>query len=163
MFNTRECRKVLPFFLTSAQFVCILGNLCIFAKKFEMKRLVLILLLLGMNALLFGQIQVRYDKEPVIDSISNAYENAWKSVKYTEGYRIQLVAVSTKNGAQRVYNEFKSSYPDVSAYLSYTEPTFRVRVGNFKNRIDAYRFLMKIQGQFPGAFITKDKISFREI
>ena len=134
-----------------------------FCKKFEMKRLIFFILLLGMNVLLFGQIQVRYDKEPIIDSISNAYEKAWKSVKYTEGYRIQLVAVSTKNGAQKVYNEFKGSYPDVSAYLSYTEPTFRVRVGNFKSRIDAYRFLMCIQGQFPGAFITRDKVSFREI
>lgn len=140
-----------------------LGKMCIFAKKIMMKRFILFILLLGVNVLLFGQIQVRYDKEPIIDSISNAYENAWKSVKYTEGYRIQLVAVSTKNGAQKVYNEFKGSYPDVSAYLSYTEPTFRVRVGNFKNRIDAYRFLMRIQGQFPGAFITKDKISYREI
>ncbi len=134
-----------------------------FCKKFEMKRLIFFILLLGMNVLLFGQIQVRYDKEPIIDSISNAYEKAWKSVKYIDGYRIQLVAVSSKSGAQRVYNPFKGSYPDVSAYLSYTEPTFRVRVGNFKNRIDAYRFLMCIQGQFPGAFITRDKVSFREI
>lgn len=128
-----------------------------------MKRLALCILFVGLNVFLFGQIQVRYDKEPLIDTIDQAYQNAWKSVKYIDGYRIQLVAVSSKNGAQKVYNEFKSSYPDVSAYLSYTEPTFRVRVGNFKTRIDAYRFLMRIQGQFSGAFITKDKISFREI
>ena len=128
-----------------------------------MKRLLLLILLFGMNVFLYGQIFVRYDKEPVVDSINNAYINAWKAVKYVEGYRIQLVAVSNKNGAQKVYNDFKNSFPDVSAYLSYTEPTFRVRVGNFKNRIDAYRFLMRIQAQFPGAFITKDKVSFREI
>ncbi len=128
-----------------------------------MKRLLFIILLLSLNAFVFGQIQVRYDKEPIIDSVDHAYQNAWKTVKYCDGYRIQLVAVSTKNGAQKVYNEFKGSYPEVAAYLSYTEPTFRVRVGNFKNRIDAYRFLMKIQGQFPGAFITRDKVSFREI
>lgn len=128
-----------------------------------MKRILLLILLLGTSAFSLAQIQVRYDKEPIVDSVSNAYERAWKAVKYIEGYRIQLVASSSKSGAQNVYNDFKNSYPEVSAYLSYTEPTFRVRVGNFKNRIDAYRFLMRIQGQFPGAFITKDKISFREI
>ena len=128
-----------------------------------MKRLLFIILLLSLNAFVFGQIQVRYEKEAIIDSVDQAYQNAWKSVKFCDGYRIQLVAVSSKSGAQKVYGAFKSSYPDVSAYLSYTEPTFRVRVGNFKSRIDAYRFLMKIQGQFPGAFITKDKVSFREI
>ena len=128
-----------------------------------MKRFVFVIFFLLLNVVVFGQIQVRYDKEAIIDSVDNAYQNAWKAVKYCEGYRIQLVAVSNKNGAQKVYNDFKAAFPETNAYLSYTEPTFRVRVGNFKNRIDAYRFLMKIQGQFPGAFITKDKISFREI
>ena len=128
-----------------------------------MKRFIFAIGLLFLNAFVFGQIQVRYDKEAIIDSVDQAYQNAWKSVKYIEGYRIQLVAVSSKNGAQKVYNDFKASFPETAAYLSYTEPTFRVRVGNFKTRIDAYRFLMRIQGQFPGAFITKDKISFREI
>ena len=140
--------------------------LCTFAASFytkNMKRLIFLLLFLSLNAFVFGQIQVRYDKEAIIDSVDQAYQNAWKSVKYCDGYRIQLVAVSNKSGAQKVYNDFKAAFPEAAAYLSYTEPTFRVRVGNFKNRIDAYRFLMRIQGQFPGAFITKDKISFREL
>lgn len=129
----------------------------------SMKRLLFIITFLSLNTFIFGQIQVRYEKEPIIDRVDQAYKNAWKSVRYCDGYRIQLVAVASRNGAQSVYNEFKASYSDVSAYLSYNEPTFRVRVGDFKTRIDAYRFLIKIQGQFPGAFITKDKISFREI
>lgn len=129
----------------------------------NMKRFIFAIFFLLLNAMVFGQIQVRYDKEAVIDSVDQAYQNAWKTVKYCDGYRIQLVAVSNKSGAQKVYNDFKAAFPEANAYLSYTEPTFRVRVGNFKNRIDAYRFLMKIQGQFPGAFITRDKISFREI
>ena len=128
-----------------------------------MKHFIFAIFFLLLNAIAFSQIQVRYDKEAVIDSVDQAYQNAWKTVKYCEGYRIQLVAVSNKSGAQKVYNDFKAAFPEANAYLSYTEPTFRVRVGNFKNRIDAYRFLMKIQAQFPGAFITRDKISFREI
>lgn len=129
----------------------------------KMKRFIFAICLLFLSTMVFGQIQVRYDKEAVIDSVDQAYQNAWKTVKYCDGYRIQLVAVSNKSGAQKVYNDFKAAFPEANAYLSYTEPTFRVRVGNFKNRIDAYRFLMKIQGLFPGAFITRDKISFREI
>lgn len=122
----------------------------------------LIVFLIGFNCVMLGQNQVTYEKEPLIDSIENEYVKSWKTVKYDEGYRIQLVASPTKNGAQKVYNEYTSAFPEVPAYLSYTEPTFRVRVGNFTNRIDAHRFLKRIQPQFPGAFITKDKISFKE-
>lgn len=110
-----------------------------------------------------AQVQVRYDVEPIVDSIENAYENAWKLVDYIDGFRIQLTAVSTKNAAQNVYDEFLRDYPGMYAYLSYLEPTFRVRVGNFKTRLEAYRFLLKVRVQFPGAFITKDQISFRDI
>ena len=129
---------------------------------YKMKRILFIILFCGLSVFLYGQGQVQYDKEPIIDTIEQAHQNAWKSIKGIDGYRIQLVASSTRKNAQNVYNEFTTSFPDVSAYLSYMEPTFRVRVGNFKNRIDAYRFLMRIQYQFPGAFITKDKISFKD-
>lgn len=128
-----------------------------------MKHLGFIILFLALNTFVFGQIQVHYDKEPLIDSIELSYQTAWKSVKYIDGYRIQLVSVYSKSEAQKVYQEFKNTYPSLAVNISYIEPTFRVRVGNFKNRIDAYRILMKIQGQFPGAFITTDKISFREL
>lgn len=129
----------------------------------KMKRILFFVFFCGLNVFLYGQSQVQYDKEPIIDTIEQAYQRAWKSVKGIDGYRIQLVASSTRKNAQNVYNEFTTSFPEVSAYLSYMEPTFRVRVGNLKNRIEAYRFLMRIQYQFPGAFITKDKISFKDI
>lgn len=128
-----------------------------------MKRIFFIGFLTLMLMKVSAQVQVRYDVEPIVDSVENSYENAWKSVDYIDGYRIQLAAVSTKNGAQKVYDEFMLSYPQMYAYLSYLEPTFRVRVGNFKTRMEAYKFLLQVRVQFPGAFITKDKISFRDI
>lgn len=128
-----------------------------------MKRIIIFILFLGLNIFLYGQSQVQYDKEPIIDTIEQAYQDAWRSVRTIEGYRIQLIAASSKKNAQSVYDEFSTSFPEVSAYLSYMEPTFRVRVGNFKTRLDAYRFWKRIQYQFPGAFITKDRISYRDI
>ncbi|MEG1556590.1 MAG: SPOR domain-containing protein [Bacteroidales bacterium] len=114
----------------------------------------------------FSQMYVQYDIEPEVEKIKNAHILAWKKVGYVEGYRIQLIALSgskSKNSVQEVYNEFTKLFPEIPAYLSYSEPNFRVRVGNFNNKIDAYRNLLKIHSYFPGAFITKDKISYREI
>lgn len=128
-----------------------------------MKTLVLSVMICLFSLCALGQGRVQYDKEPLIDSVEKAYNEAWKKVNYIDGYRIQIAALSTKNAAQKVYDEFKLNFPDLEVYLSYMEPTFRVRVGNFKTRIDAYRVQMQIQAQFPGSFITKDKISFREL
>ena len=41
----------------------------------------------------------------------------------------------------------------------FQEPNYKVRVGDFRNRIDATRFLKKIYEQFQNAFIVLDEIN----
>lgn len=78
-----------------------------------------------------------------------------------EGFRIQLFFDSGNNAkiqAQAMQEEFRTRYPEVEAYLSYKSPNYRVRVGDFRSRLDAQYFLNKISMDFPNAFITEDQI-----
>lgn len=75
------------------------------------------------------------------------------------GFRIQIFFDSgnnSKNSAVAAMNEFKAKYPDVEAYLMYHEPNYKIRVGDFRCRMDAQRFLHKISGKYENAFIVKD-------
>ena len=75
------------------------------------------------------------------------------------GFRIQIFFDSgnnSKNSAVAAMNEFKAKYPDVEAYLMYHEPNYKIRVGDFRCRMDAQRFLHKISGEYENAFIVKD-------
>ncbi|MDR2868173.1 MAG: SPOR domain-containing protein [Bacteroidales bacterium] len=112
----------------------------------------------------FGKAQssVRYDIDANIVKIENAYVDAWKKVGKMEGYRVQIAAFSSSVSAHNVKNEFKTRFPAQNAYVTYLEPNFRVRVGNFLNRVDAYRLLQQVQAQYPGAFIVKDQISIKD-
>ena len=53
-------------------------------------------------------------------------------------------------------NEFNSKHPKIEAYLMFQEPNYKVRVGDFRSRMDAQRFLHKITEDYPNAFIVKD-------
>jgi hypothetical protein len=53
-------------------------------------------------------------------------------------------------------NAFKAKYSKVGAYLTFQEPNYRIRVGDFRSRMDAQRFLHKITDAYPNAFIVKD-------
>ena len=85
-----------------------------------------------------------------------------ESLKRIQGYRIQIYFDSgnnSKSKALSVKSEFSSKYPDIGAYIMFQEPNYKVRVGDFRNRIDATRFLKKIYEQFQNAFIVLDEIN----
>jgi len=76
----------------------------------------------------------------------------------TDGYRIKIHFGIDKTIAHEVKQKFTSEYSNVAAYEEYRQPNFVIVVGDFKNRVDAYKAFKKIQIDFPNAFIIKSKI-----
>lgn len=113
---------------------------------------------------LSAQGSVRYDVEPAITQIQEDYINNWRKVGEINGYRIQIAAysgVNSKSHAEYAKNSFNSIFPYTRAYLIYTEPYFKVRVGNYYTRLQAYKDLEDIKLTYPSAYIVPDKISYR--
>jgi hypothetical protein len=77
------------------------------------------------------------------------------------GWRIQIFFDSGNNSKSKAYNKkgvFMSMYPDMSVYLMFQSPYYKVRVGDFRTRMDAEGFKQKLLGAFPDAFVVKDEI-----
>ncbi|MCF8303448.1 MAG: SPOR domain-containing protein [Bacteroidales bacterium] len=80
-----------------------------------------------------------------------------------EGFRIQIYFDSgnnSKNNALIARDEFLEKYDGARAYISFKEPYYQVRVGDFRTRLDAEGYLQKIIDEYPYAFTVKDKINF---
>lgn len=110
-----------------------------------------------------AQNSVRYDVEPAIETIQNDFIRTWNKLGEVDGYRIQIMAVTganSKNQAESERSAFQNQFPEIPAYLSYMEPYFRIRVGNFYSRLDAYRTLQEILSVYPNAYIVPDKINY---
>ncbi len=83
-----------------------------------------------------------------------------------DGYRIQIFFDAGNNSlsrAQRVVDEFMTLYPSDTAYISFSEPYYKVRVGDFRTRLEAQGYQQRIQRDFPNAFVIKDKIRFPKL
>jgi len=50
------------------------------------------------------------------------------------------------------------AFPDIPIYLTYVEPHFLLRAGDFRNRVEAEKCLRQIKPKFKEAFVTADKI-----
>jgi hypothetical protein len=97
-----------------------------------------------------------------VDVLLNKHIQVNENKKTTEGFRVQIFFDSGNNSktrAQTVSDEFVAKYPKSGAYLSFKTPNYRVRVGDFRTRLDAQRFLNEIIADYPNAFIISDQIN----
>ena len=135
-----------------------------FCRQLIMKKILTIFLLSLAWCVAFSQGSIRYDIEPEIVRIQEDYVNNWKKIGEINGYRIQIAAysgVNSKSQAEYAKNSFNNLFPYTKAYLIYNEPYFKVRVGNYFTRLQAYKDLETIKLTYPSAYIVPDKISYR--
>jgi len=75
-----------------------------------------------------------------------------------KGYRVKIHFGADKDKANEVKAKFIAKFPDIPAYEKYDQPNFNIRVGNFRTKLEAYKFLKQIQVDFPAAFLVQDDI-----
>lgn len=81
--------------------------------------------------------------------------------KTIPGYRVQIASFSGTNSKTSAFNlrdRFLLDYPTMQAYIVFDEPNFKVKVGDFRTRLEAYAFLQQIKETYKG-YIIKDNIN----
>jgi hypothetical protein len=80
------------------------------------------------------------------------------------GFRVQIYFGTDKAKAREMKSRFLATYAsEAHAYEIYEQPNFKVRVGDFRSRLEAYRFLKKIRADFPASFIVASKIEMPKV
>lgn len=74
------------------------------------------------------------------------------------GYRIQIYFGSQRSKANELRARFAGRFPEMNAVVSYHQPNFKVRAGDFRTRMEAQSKLEIIEKEFPGAFVVPDEI-----
>ena len=82
------------------------------------------------------------------------------------GYRIRLFfsnKQSARTESEELEKEFQLQFPQIPTYRSYTNPFFKVVVGDYRTKSDAIRELNKILPFYPKAIVVKESIWFPAI
>jgi len=101
-------------------------------------------------------------EDPKITSLVETHKY-FNSKQKIIGWRIQIFFDSGNNSKSHAYSKkgtFMAMYPDMSVYLMFQSPYYKVRVGDFRTRVDAEGFKQKLLGAFPDAFVVRDEINF---
>jgi hypothetical protein len=88
------------------------------------------------------------------------YQQQNELLKKTKGYRVQIHFGSNRTIASEAKTKFMQMENKHIAYEIYQQPNYKVRVGDFRTRIEAYQFLKEIHTTFPNSFLVEDDINF---
>jgi hypothetical protein len=134
-------------------------------------------LIIGFFLMVQMMSQAQYDpdgrvvviQDELVDTVLYHYEMLRLKImenpdnKAIPGYRIQIFfdsGLNSSDRAKQVRDEFLLIYPEIPAYVSWKAPNYRVRVGDYRARLDAERELQLILVDYPNAWVIKDEINF---
>lgn len=80
-----------------------------------------------------------------------------KRVK-VRGFRVQIFSGSSRNAAYAAQASFERSYKGIGAYVTYAEPNYRVKVGDFRSRAEATNFMRELRSQYNNVFIFTEDV-----
>ena len=109
-----------------------------------------------------GTVEIILDN-PQIDTLMAAYKDKAGKEDFIQGFRVQIVAAGNRADINKVKSQFYSLFPDVKTFVIYQTPNFKLRVGNYRTKLEAYKAWLEFEKEFPGAFITPDEIKLKEL
>ena len=83
-----------------------------------------------------------------------------KDLSTLNAFTIQIYSGSSgsaRSEAQSTKNQVTSLFPDWSNSIEYEQPNYKIRVGNFRTRLEADRALMTVKKSYANAFILQPK------
>lgn len=94
--------------------------------------------------------------QTIVDNhrIGNKSKSVW-------GWRVQIFfgsGTTARRTAENIKKDFLRKFPDIPAYLVYEAPFFKVRVGNFRSRLEAAKTKKIMEKSFTNIFIVEEKI-----
>lgn len=95
--------------------------------------------------------------DAILDTI--ALQN--RRVRYAPGYRVQVYVGNERAAADAAKLQLYQLFPELSAYMSYQQPTYRLKVGDFMRKMDAERYFSKLRTVFASAQLQPDKVDVR--
>ena len=106
-----------------------------------------------------GSLTINQDSR--IEKLIDKQRDIYKMDSSFSGYRVHVfmeIGNEALQHAEEIQKQFEKDFPDIPIYLTYSEPYFRLRAGNYRNRVEAEQCLRRIKPKFKEAFVTADMI-----
>jgi hypothetical protein len=132
-------------------------------NRFTYRTLIVFLLLTWAGSVMAQDHTTVVVSDARLDSLIDRTIEHNKASNGVQGYRVQIFFGSERKAANDAKTHFLQLMPDEDVYFIYQQPYFKVRVGNYRTRLEAEAVYRHLLNSFDKAFIVPDKISLPKL
>jgi len=113
----------------------------------------------------YGSKNILIHRDVRLDTLVQRVINLNEEEAIIRGYRIQIYQGSNRMNANNLKAKFILSYPDIPIYMIYQQPYFKLRVGDFRNRLESLKMynLLLENPDFKSVLVVPDEIKLPEL
>lgn len=89
------------------------------------------------------------------DSKIEALTKVYNKVKSTQGYYQIQVGFGNHAKAQKLKSQIEIDFPGWESKIEFKEPTYRVRLGKFKDPLEAERKFKEVRKKYPASMLLR--------
>ncbi len=116
---------------------------------------IILVLVLGIQA----SAQVIVHSDPRLAILIKKYRNVQLGViRSGQGFRVQIYSGNDRAKAMELKMDFMRRFPNIRTYLTYSQPQYRVKVGDFRTRQDAHNMYEQLSALYNPSMIVPDII-----
>lgn len=93
-----------------------------------------------------------------LDSIISIIKLESKEIKFIDGFTIQIYLGDSRLEAEEAKEKLQSIDSLISSKIIFTQPNYRVKVGNYLDRFKVNKDIRVFKKDFPNAIVTPEKI-----
>jgi hypothetical protein len=97
-----------------------------------------------------------------LDAVLDTVAKQNKAIRYISGFRIQVYVGNVRQEADNAKSYIYQAFPGLNPYVSYAQPTYRVKAGDFMYRSDAEQYLEQIRDRYASAVILADRVEIKK-
>ena len=101
------------------------------------------------------------NQSPKIDTLIMKQRQIHDNDSTIEGFRVQIfmeLGNDALRHADSVKTVFSKNYPEIPIYLVFGQPYYRLRIGDFRTRLEAENLYQRVKKEYKNAFVTADRI-----
>ena len=109
-----------------------------------------------------GKADVVVNQTPAVEASMRRQVQSNKE-RTMSGYRVRIFFDNKQTAraqSEEIEKNFAEQFPQCPVYRTYTNPYFKVAVGDFRTKSDAVKVLETVKRVYPKAFIIKDIIKY---
>ncbi len=96
-----------------------------------------------------------------VDAVLDSIDRFNLMRRSVDGFTIQIYSGQNREEAMNTKKKMTTDIPDLTANLQYQQPKFRVTVGKYYSKLEAYQDLSRLRKSFSSAILVPEKIAIR--